>query len=347
MAIIEKSALILQEECVLDSAFKKFIKRLNPKGQGQASERIFVAAFGKHPGWDDHIDDIGFETDVFVTLKRTLYIQGIGGNIESGSWDKLKEDQPIEEFKHVFFWYIDGNLIVGRMWSSQDGKGRKSYPFVVCVQCWKLPLQWIFENVLPQLEKIEEICTATASADDVRRTIQNAKQELRQLVQQHEVSPTSAVAYPDALAKLAEHPEMGPNHEGLFRVLYHIDREIGRHRANSASSMAMRSTALRVPASLSNMLESILLWSSFLLSQFGMNTPVLILVPLRYDWLDIIIGEPTELQLYCLRASLKVIPLTNSIPYNIGSEFINQANKLIEDSHSRKTNQGKKSTRMW
>ena len=320
----------------MDSAFKKFLKHFNPKGQDLASEKIFVAAFGKHPGWDDHIDDIGFETDVFVTLKRTLYIQGIGGNIESGSWDKLKEDQPIEEFKHVFFWYIDGNLIVGRMWSSQDGKGRKSYPFVVCVQCWKLPLQWIFENVLPQLEKMQDICTATTSAADVRGAIQNAKQELRQLALQQEALSASTVVYPDALAKLAERPEMGPNQEGLFRVLYHIDREVGRHRANSASSMAMRSTSLRIPASPNTMLENVLLWSSFLLSQFGMNTPVFILVPLNNNWIDIIIGESTELQLYCLRASLKVIPLTNSIPYNIGSEFINQANKLIEDSHSRK-----------
>jgi len=80
------------------------------------------------------------------------------------------------------------------------------------------------------------------------------------------------------------------------------------------------------------MLESILLWNSFLFNMFGKNTPMLILLPQRDSWIDIIIGEPTELQLYCLRASLKVIPLTSSIPYNMGSEFIDQANKLIKDS---------------
>jgi len=80
------------------------------------------------------------------------------------------------------------------------------------------------------------------------------------------------------------------------------------------------------------MLESILLWKSFLYNMFGKNTPMLILIPQRNNWTDIIIGEPTELQLYCLRASLKVIPLTSSIPYNMGSEFIDQANKLIKDS---------------
>jgi len=319
----------------LNAAFKKFFKRFNPKGQDNPSEGIFVAAFGKHPGWDDHIDDIGFETDVFVTVKRILYIQGIGGNIDSGSWDKLKEDQLIEEFKHVFFWYINGNLVVGRMWSSQDGKGRKSYPFVVCVQCGKLPIKWIFEIVLPRLDRVEATCAATTSATDVRMAIQSVKQELRQLAQQFETSPSPVIAYPDAIARLARHPEMGPNQEGLFRVLYHIEREVGRHRTNNASSMALRSTSLRIPTSQDTMLESILLWNSFLFNMFGKNTPVLILIPLRNNWIDIIIGEPTELQLYCLRASLKVIPLTSSIPYNMDSEFTDQANRLIEDSLGR------------
>ena len=316
----------------MGSTFKKFLKCFNPKGQDNPSERIFVAAFGKHPGWDDHIDDIGFETDVFVTVKRILYIQGIGGNIDSGSWDKLKEDQLIEEFKHVFFWYINGNLVVGRMWSSQDGKGRKSYPFVVCVQCHKLPIKWIFENVLPRLERVEATCAATTSANDVRMAIQSVEQELRQLAQQCVISPSPVIAYPNAIARLARHPEMGPDREGLFRVLYHIEREVGRHRSNSAGSMALRSTSLRIPTSQDTMLESILLWNSFLFNMFGKNTPMLILLPQRNNWIDIIIGEPTELQLYCLRASLKVIPLTSSIPYNMGSEFIDQANKLIKDS---------------
>lgn len=320
----------------MDSAFKRFFKRFNPKGQNLTSKRIYVAAFGKHPGWDDHIDDIGFDTDVFVSVKRILYVQGIGGNVDSGSWDKLIENQLVEEFKHNFFWYLDGSLIVGRLWSSQDGKGRKSYPFVVCVQCWNLPIQWVFTNVLPQLEKIEGSCTATTSANDVRMAVQNAKQELRQLAQQCEASTSSIVAYPDALAKLAEHPEMGPNREGLLRVLYHIEREVGRYRANSASSMALRSTSLRIPVSQDNMLENVLLWNSFLFTMFGRNIPVLILIPLIGNWIDIIIGEPTALQLYCLRASLKVIPLTSSIPYNISSEFIDQANKLIQGRHSRK-----------
>ena len=103
---------------------KKFIKRFNQRGHNAASERVFTAAFGKHPGWDDHIDDIGLDTDVLVAVKRILYTQGIGSNIDSGSWDKLEENQLVEKFGHTLLWCINGDVVAGRLWSSRDGKGR-------------------------------------------------------------------------------------------------------------------------------------------------------------------------------------------------------------------------------
>ena len=321
----------------MNSPIKRFIKRLSPWGQNSPLERVFVAAFGKHPGWDDHIDDIGFETDIFITVKRLLYIQGIGGNIDSGSWDALQKNQPIEEFKHALVWYMDGNLIVGRIWSSRDGKGRTSYPMVVCVQCCRLPLEWVLNNVLPLLERVEEACAATNSAAEVRLTIENAQKELRQLTQQCELSPILPPVGADVMAKLTEYPEMGgPNHQGLLRIHYHIEREATRDHLDTSKGRAFRPTLLRIPISPPPVTESILLWINFLLKKFGINTSVLMLMPLQKQWMDIIIGEPTQLQLYCLRASLGVIPLTSSIPYSMSPEFINKAIQLIEDSRNGK-----------
>lgn len=319
----------------MDSAFKRFLRRFNPKTHSRTSETIFVAAFGKHPGWDDHIEDIGLETDDLITVKRTLYVQGIGGNVDSGRWDKLASDQRIEEFNRVIFWLMDGHLIVGRMWSSQDGKGRRSYPFVVCVQCGKLPMRWVWGSVLPQLERVERTCTATNSANDVRMSIQSARQQLRQLAQHCGDLPGSSVVCPDALAQLAERPGMGRDREGLYRILYHIDREVGRLRPGIAKSKALGSALLRVPAGLNTLQEDVLLWSSVLLSKFGMMTSILVLVPPKDKWMDVIVGQPTELQLYCLRASPKVLPLTSNIPYNIDPEFIVHADRLIENDERR------------
>ena len=321
------------------SILKKIVKRFNQRGQDAASERVFTAAFGKHPGWDDHINDIGLETDVLVAVKRILYIQGIGSNIDSGSWDKLEENQRVEKFGHAFVWCMNGDMVVGRLWSSRDGKGRSSYPMVVCVQCSPLPLPWVLNNILPRLEGIEQACTATTSADDVRRIVEDARNQFRQLAKQYEPPSKISVEGSYMLAQLAELPEMGPNRQGLHRVLYHIDREVVQAGSGTGKGGDLRPALIRVPSSSTAVQENVILWINFLLAKFGLNTHILVIMPLREPWIDIVIGEPTDLHLFCLRASISVVPLTSSIPYTIDSELVAQTNQLIDDSKSDAKNQ--------
>jgi hypothetical protein len=321
-------------ERALASILRKIVKRFNQRGQDAASEGVFTAAFGKHPGWDDHIDDIGLETDILGAVKRILYIQGIGSNIDSGSWDKLEQNQRVEKFGHAFVWYMSGDLVVGRLWSSRDGKGRSSYPMVVCVQCSQLPLPWVLRNILPRLEGIEQACIGTTSADDVRRIIEEARNQFRQLAQQFEPPSKIVLEGSHVLAQLAELPEMGPNREGLHRVLYHIDREVVQGSSGTGKGGELRPTLIRVPSSSPAVQETVLLWIDFLLAKFGLNTHILVIMPLWDRWIDIVIGEPTDLQLFCLRASIGVVPLTSSIPYTMDSEFVAQTNQLINDSKS-------------
>jgi len=318
----------------LASILKKIVNRLNQRGRNEASKRIFIAAFGKHPGWDDHIDDIGLETDVLVSVKRILYIQGIGSNIDSGSWDKLEDDQRLEKFGHAFVWCMNRDVVVGRLWSSQDGKGRSSYPMVVCVQCSKLPLPWVLKNILPRLKEIEQACTGTTSADDVHRIIEDARNQIRQLAQDCEPARKVKVKCSHVLAQLAELPEMGPDREGLHRVLYHIEREIVQAGSGGGKGGKLRPALIRLPGSAPAEQENILLWINFLLAKFGLNTHILVIMPLRNSWIDIVIGEPQDLHLFCLRASISVVPLTSSIPYTLDSEFLAQTNQLIGDSKS-------------
>ncbi|MHC4654256.1 MAG: hypothetical protein ACYS91_04465 [Planctomycetota bacterium] len=318
----------------LTSILRKIVKRFNAKGRGDVSKRVFVAAFGKHPGWDDHIDDIGIDTDVLVAVKRILYIQGIGSNIDSGSWDKLEEKQRVEKFGHVFVWCMNGDMVVGRLWSSQDGKGRSSYPMVVCVQCLQLPLRWVLKNILPRLEGIEQDCTSTTSAHDVRRIIESARNQFRQLSQQCEPASKIPVECSDMLAQLAELPGMGSSRQGLYRVLYHIDREVIQAGSGAGKDQELRPALVRVPNSSPGAQENVLLWINFLLAKFGPNTPILAFMPLMNPWIDIVIGEPTDLHLFCLRASISVVPLTSSIPYSIDSEFVAQINHLIDKPES-------------
>ena len=71
---------------------------------GGGKVKAYAVAFGKHPGWDDHIDEIGLDTDLLVRLKRVLYTEGLAGNIDSGAWDKLEEVKRLPVYDHAFYW---------------------------------------------------------------------------------------------------------------------------------------------------------------------------------------------------------------------------------------------------
>src|SRR4051812_43369901 len=119
--------------------FKSLAKMLTGGG---AAPQVNLAAFGKHPGWNDHIDDLGLDTSQLVNAKQLLYSQGINQNIDAAAWEKLDPDQRIDGFAHDFLWHMPGSLIAGRLWSSVDGKGRDKYPLVLCLQSQGLPEQF-------------------------------------------------------------------------------------------------------------------------------------------------------------------------------------------------------------
>ena len=66
----------------MKSFFKEFLRdEPPPAGDGP---QVCLGAFGKHPGWDDHMDDLGLETESLLQAKHLLYVQGIGQHINSG-----------------------------------------------------------------------------------------------------------------------------------------------------------------------------------------------------------------------------------------------------------------------
>ena len=44
---------------------------------------------------------------------------------------------------------------------------------------------------------------------------------------------------------------------------------------------------------------------------------VLVIVPVKHDWVDILVGDPTPAQLYCIRAGPLTMPLTTMVPYTL------------------------------
>ena len=46
--------------------------------------------------------------------------------------------------------------------------------------------------------------------------------------------------------------------------------------------------------------------------------------------MDVTLGEPSHHELFCLRASPKKFPLASEVPYNLSSEFKQQATRSID-----------------
>lgn len=150
--------------------------------------RVDLAVFGKHPGWDDHIpDDVGLDTARLVEAKQRLYLQGIGGNIDGGAWDKLPATQQVA-FGHAFVWRPapadgaaagDRELLVGRLWHSSDGKRRERYPMIACVSTTNAGADFVAADVLPALAALAAECAAASTEQGVRSAVGRTRDALR------------------------------------------------------------------------------------------------------------------------------------------------------------------------
>jgi hypothetical protein len=287
---------------------KKFLRESERIFSRKTKPTIYLGAYGKHPGWDDHIDDIGLETESLLLAKQVLYVDGIGGQIDSGEWDKLRENERLAAFKHIIVWKRGDAFLLGRIWSSRDGKNRAKYPMIVCAHCLNVPFYWALKNVLAALEEVERLCKSTDSAEEVRDIIQRTLAELRQSLGS---APTSqedvkAMAFIDRL-------ELADAQEKLFRITYHLSTRL-------AASLP-GATQIRLPAANGLIQETLTFWIQFLESQFGTDVPILLALPLGERWLDATSGEPTTREFYSLRATPEVLTIASEVPYNIDDEF--------------------------
>jgi hypothetical protein len=300
----------------------RFSKKFLREGEGIFSRKtkpaIHLGAYGKHPGWDDHIDDIGLETESLLLAKQILYVDGIGGQIDSGAWDKLREDERLPEFKHIMVWKRGPAFLLGRMWSSRDGKNRTKYPMIVCAHCLNVPLHWALLNVLPALDEMERLCKSTDSAEEVRGIIGRTLADLRELHGSAPASPEGAkpIAFIDRLG-------LGDAQEKLFRIMYYVCTRLTRCLPGEKPEARDDVTPgqIRLPAASGLPQETLAFWCQFLESQFGTDIPILLTLPLRERWLDATSDEPTAQEFYSLRATPEVLTIAAEVPYEIDDEF--------------------------
>ena len=313
--------------------YKKFLTEDVPKVTPGTNKQIFLGAFGKHPGWDDHVEDLGLETGSLIQAKLLLYVQGIGGEIDGGAWEKLDEAQRLPEFKHVFVWHRPGQILVGRLWSSSDGKGRTRYPMVVCAHCNGVALSWALDQVLPRLEQIERECVATQSAAEVRSILARYRTELRNAASGQMTDlgpPTLDTAF---ITKFAARPELGPQQEGWMRLLYAVQNQFGAFAKGKfnpkADASTIRPQQVRAPRAADSVSVSLLQWTNLFLTQVDPQTPMLLTAPLDHPWIDVTLGQPGRQETFCLRATPKAVPLASEVPYNLSDAFRDDARNVL------------------
>lgn len=270
---------------------------------------VHVTAFGKHPGWPDDIEDIGLTCDELSRAKRHLSTLGLGVNAASGAWDRLPAEQRLPGFRHVFVWSIGSRVLVGKVWNSRDGRGRILQPMIGCAAVDGVPAAWSVDHVLPALDAVEQKTSQTGSPELVRLAVGEARRVIEDAA--HLASADARVhdEGEDLARRLGADPVLGPELEGLARVLAELERA-----GASASSGETRATNIRVPRGELAAHHAALAWVRLLGRDVPAGTPILALAPLDRAFVDVIVGEPRAQNLLCARTGEGALPQATQTP---------------------------------
>ncbi len=298
------------------NSFAKFFLNEDWKGAPTAS-RIYLGAFGKHPGWNDHLDDIGLVTTSMVEARSILY-GGIAHQIEHATWEKAGADKVMPGFEHLIHWRRLNESLTGLIWSSQDGKGRALYPMITVAHCVTRSFSWLAGVLLPALEEVKAKCLSTNAAAVVISQIKGVEKAL-----QARLPDSARVSIGPGAGVVAWAAYFSKEPEALRRVLHHLRRNFTPFTPGSlewCKEEKSLSRCLRLPQIPGAApAESLNAWVSFLATQLDPAVPLFGLLPTGRNWMDVIVGEPVPADFFLLRALPAGMPLVTDIPYQIDS----------------------------
>ena len=311
-----------------------WLDRLRNSFTSKAAPSISLGAFGKHPGWADHIEDIGLDTEAMLAARQFLYVQGIGGAIDGALWDNLTAEQALPEFGHAFAWFCNEDCLAGRLWASRDGKGRTRYPMVLCVHTVALPADAVLDCVEPALKRLETECRATESAAGVQALLESARTSLRLALDTRMATPLPPL---HSRRSTAQRIGLSADSDRFLRSLYTIQNQLAAYASASKNppefqriSMKLGASSilpqhLRLPIGEALFSESALFWKDLVSFVIGKPSPFLFIKPTCKPWVDLIAGVPGPKQLFCLKASDASVPCADQIPYTLTPEFRGEA----------------------
>jgi hypothetical protein len=299
----------------------EWFKRLSTGGAGTSISRLALAAFGKHPGWEDHIPGIGVDTESLASLKQVLYFDGIRGQIDSGAWEKMEQIKRLEGFDHQFLWLRPGHVLLGLMWSSSDRIGRAKYPMILCADGEGFTPGYMLANAGPELERLKDTCKSLASAEEVTAECRMAGDRLRGTLERARGGWVEPFTESTERQRFLDCAELSPDRSGFLRILHEYSAEQG--------AGAPKTKHLRVPVIGGLQADALTPWVEFFRCIVPSKVPVLFIKRNGESWLDVIIGEPDSREFFCLQASADALPVTTQVPYDISSETRSEMDVVV------------------
>src|SRR6185295_6907220 len=141
--------------------------------------------FGKHPAWGDHIDNLGDESQLLVSVRDLLYSDGLKRQIGTGAWEKLPEERRLPAFDHFFVWYIGGRMLTGLLWSSSDIHGRTQYPLVLVAETHRRHEPEFFRRIQQCLLVTKRRCVEATDQVAVTRAVLELRGSLQRFSPGH------------------------------------------------------------------------------------------------------------------------------------------------------------------
>jgi hypothetical protein len=325
---------------------------LSGASSGAAEPLAQICLFGKHPGWDDHMEDLGLVTQRLVDVRRALYAEGIAGNIDSGAWEKLGPDAKIARFDHAFVWrFGPTEFVYGRVWASRDARGRDKYPMVACFHGRRLRLDKMAPRCAAIIARLVGACRSTDDSHAVRgeflRESEAAKAQAPAFIGESAAFDASCLKLAATDAAL-----LADAGEGLTRCCYSIWRE-GEAAAKAIKAGTERGSHTRLPVL--DIAESSLgrggsawVWTSAahdVLSERSIQHDGLLAIEsLESGHVDLICcgaeGRFAPTELFCLKAARSAIPAANEVPYTIEPAFAAQVRARAASWASAQANGG-------
>ena len=264
------------------------------------SAGVRLAAFGKHPAWDDHLDDLGLNTETLALAKQLLYSEGIATQLASGAWDQLEKSGNAIEFDHRFVWGRDQQAIVGAIWASADRKRRTRFPLIICIQAG-LDAPRASALLLDYVGQLGALCRIAKTQEELLSAFGPAQSELSRAT-----LPTAGANLFSAITDLEENfilPSLVTLSAGLKSKLVRGPLEIAKTGGSR----------FRLAAISSQTKDNLSFWSAYLAAHCaGPGLPYLVIAANGRKWIDLIVGEPRPNDFFCLRANENALPISRA-----------------------------------